>query len=294
MGLTTVEGNDRLERIQSIIGGFIFAIFFFSVVLYTGFRGYQAYNSNPSTVQNFQPNATVTFPAVTFCPFHQAIVLNPNGCVFETAGNVVSQCTSTVYRRQVTLVGLQVNCWTFNEPQDGSAPLIATSTSDEIAVSVAVDTTTVLPGEPYGALVMLHAQGLQPSYDQYSFLADVGGATEVLARASTYVTLNSTVTKSFQNTATTSRQAPVNNGDSTTVQSVDIQFSAMGVYNTQEVRFFDPDAWIGEVGGLVCLLMLLHKVLVWLFMIVPRWNAPGPARSNNDGRLGLATDETHI
>ncbi len=48
---------------------------------------------------------------------------------------------------------------TVNDPQDGSSPMTSNTTNDELEIEVAINSTAIPPGEPIGALVMLHPQG---------------------------------------------------------------------------------------------------------------------------------------
>jgi len=286
MGLAKVEGNKKLETIQSVIYWIVFVILFIAVIFYTGFRGYLAYNGNPSSVNFFLANGSIPLPALTFCPL-RPMALNALQCAKETAGVAGADCMSSSYTQSVVILGLTVTCLTFNDPQDTTQPLYTASAVDEIVARVSMDPTQVMPGEPVGTMVLMHQQGRAPMLDSYSFLAGVGQATEVMAKANSYVYLNGTKVTTYAGIVTSAKQAETTVGDSLTTVNVDVQFvDGIGYHYTQEARILDPDAWIGEVGGLVCLLTFLHKVVLWLFMLLPRLLIPqqtsAPIKFRND------------
>jgi len=249
----------RIRRISSI---FIGVLLFIVVIIYAGVRGGLAYKNEYGIFIRFDVEQ-VAFPAVTICPLvptHLKALL----CVKETALVAEADCLSTVYEKQFVIEGLTHNCLTFNDPQDGSKPLMSDTTNDELAVRVFINSSDVTPDEAIGALCLLHVQGRDPVLSQEgSFVSDIGKLTEVWLRLDV---LEDQAGNHLDSWYTASHSAvtykEVNPGDSLSVMDIDFQFAKQGAYDNIQFTVYTPDNWIGEVGGFTCLLWFLHWAVV--------------------------------
>jgi len=258
------QENNKAERIRRVTSLAIGIILFIVVVIYAGVRGQYAYNNLPATIINFEPMASLDFPAITFCPLVPT-VLKPVLCVKETALVEVADCSTTAYTRSFNIEGLYHQCITFNDPQDGSPRLTSLSLDDEVAIRVYINASQVPPDEPIGALVMVHVQGVDPVLDdQNSFVSDIGKLTEVWLSLDTGTTPDGTefVSKYYRAVASYVTYQEVNPGDSKSIMDVDFQFAKQGVYDYEQYYVYAPNNWIGEVGGLAFLLWFLHWAVV--------------------------------
>jgi len=255
--------QQRTRRVLNLVTG---AILFFTVLLYAGFRGYNAYHHKPAIMTNFVTASPVHFPAVTFCPLVNTVLI-PLACVTETALVATSNCMSTVTNNTVNIEGVVRNCITFNS-NDNNA-LSSSTTNDELAVRVYINASQVPPDEPIAALVMLHDGDEAPEIEaESSFLADVGELTEVWVSLYEIHRINGAVEDDYIATVSAAEYQPTSPQDPTSVMDVDIQFIQQGKYVSQEYYVYTTYNWFGEVGGFACLLMFLQITFVWLVMLV--------------------------
>jgi len=266
MGNIQSELSVELQRTKRVLNLVTAAILLFTVLLYAGFRGYNAYNHKPATMTNYVARTPVHFPAVTFCP-----LVNTNltaiACITETALAKTGDCMNTVTSRVFTVEGVQRTCLTFNSYDMNS--LASATTNDELAVRVHINSSQVPPDEPLGALVMLHDADVSPELEaESSFLADAGELIECWVKLYEYHFINGTIEDDYISTVSAAAIVPTPPLDSQNIMDVDIQFIEQGVFITQEYYVYTKYNWFGEVGGFACLLMFLQIAFVWLVMII--------------------------
>jgi len=249
------------KRIRIGITWGIGLILFVTVIIYAGIRGQYAYNHNPALQINFQSRSTVKFPAVTVCPIEPS-VLSVVECVKETGPNDVFDCSSTVYVRSFSLEGSMISCLTFNDPQDGSQVVMSNSLSDELEIQVSINNTQGPVGEPTGILVIMHDQGVLPELEEESsFVATLGELTETWLSLNEIHYLSGVIENDFKGAASAALIKENSLNVYSNLIAVALSYTQQGVYVNQEYYVYTPDNWIGEVGGLTCLLYFLHWVV---------------------------------
>jgi len=245
-------------------------ILFIVVVVYAGVRGNQAYNHDPVVVTTFATRSSILFPAVTVCPVVPA-GLTAIECAKEVTIQVTDNCLSMVYSRDFTIEGQTHVCLTFNDPQNNSLPFSSESVDDELAIQVLVNSTNVPNGEPIGVLVMVHSQGVDPIIeDDSSFIANVGEVTESWLRYEENILING---QQGDKDYLTTVSAANKKGDAShvyvNIADVDFSFTLQGAFINTQYYAYTPDNWLGEVGGLACLLWFLHwafcGIIVFIF-----------------------------
>jgi len=264
MGNIQSEMSVEQQRTKRVLNVVITCIMFFTVILYAGFRGYNAYHHKPALMTNFVQRSPVEFPAVTFCPLVNTVLV-PLACVTETALVNTSNCMSTVTTQMVNVEGVQRSCITFNSAET----LLSRTTNDEMAMRVWINAAQVPPDEPFGALVMLHDADELPQLEaESSFLADVGELIECWVNLYEIHHINGVIEDDYVSTVSSAGYKPTAPNDSTNVMDVDIQFVQQGVFVAQEYYVYTIYNWFGEVGGFACLLMFLQTTFVWLVMLI--------------------------
>jgi len=269
---------ERIHRLASLVIG---AILFIAVVAYAGARGHFAYVHKPSFDQTFQPQGTVNFPAITLCPLWN-VPIQPIQCIKETSLVKVADCLSTVHSRQITLEGITLTCITFNE---ASPILYSNSLSDELAIRVFINSSLIPPDEGKGALVMLHAPGVDPALEvDSSFVAAAGELTEVWIRKVTITSTTGATEDDYLSTASAADYVPTGPQDFNDVLDIDFAYTEQGVYFQQQYYAYTPNNWIGEVGGFACLMLFLHKAVCYVIGAIAQKVHPGnpSVRLNNN------------
>jgi len=259
---------------------FIGFLLFIAVVAYAGVRGHFAYNHKVSFEQTFQASAAVNFPAITVCPLWN-IPISPVACIKETSLVKNADCLSTVTSKQITLEGITLTCLTFNE---GDPILYSNSLNDELAIRVFVNSSLIPPDEGKGALVMLHAQGVQPDLEvESSFVAASGELTEVWIRKITITSVTGSLEDDFLSTASAADYVPTGPLDFDSILDIDFAYTEQGVYYQTQYYAYGPNNWIGEVGGFACLMLFLHRAVLFIIgFIIMRVHPSQPSTRLND------------
>jgi len=265
-----LRSYDPNQRIETAIKWILGVLLFIVVIIYAGIRGTLAYNHQPALLVNFQQRASVNFPAVTICPM-EPTTLSLVECVKETGSNDVADCSSTQYFRMFSLEGMQYGCLTFNDPQDGSKPLASNSYADELEIQVRVNISLVPVGEGSGVLVILHDQMTEPELEEESsFIANVGEMTETFLRLDEIHYINGTVENDFKSFPSGSELREDIQGSLNNLAAVALYYTQQGAFVNQEYYVYTPDNWIGEVGGLTCLLWFLHWFVTSVIILAVR------------------------
>jgi len=256
------DGNPVLARGYRLLSWTIGIILFITTVIYAGVRGAAAYHHSPAIQSNFIDDSKINFPAITVCPLEPGVPIIPIECTTETKQVEVSDCLSTVTTKQVTLEGILYDCVTFNEPQDSSKIISATSTEDEIVIEAYINASLVV--EDLGAFVIIHDQGVDPEIEEdNTFVADVGKVMEIFLRKTTVYYYNGT--KEDDWTAPQISSGSLKNYNNSAID-IDLSFTRLGHYDNREYYIYDTHLWMGEVGGLACLLLFLHGAVVYIVM----------------------------
>jgi len=263
------EDRPKLQRIERILAWTTGVILLLVGLIYAGVRGHYAFVHKPAVQTYFQDQASVPFPAVTFCPLFEGVPpLQLLECVRETGPVEDTDCRSTAYYRNFIIETEQHYCLTINDPQNGGSPIAATSVDDEMGTIISINSSLVPAGEPIGAIVMLHDQGTNPYIEpQNAFIIDVGKLTDIWVRKDQYTALNGTVTVFWTAYTSVASIQPASAGAPNTMD-MDFVFPKLGTYMNQEYYIYTQDNWIGEVGGLCALLLFLHAAFNFLVMLI--------------------------
>jgi len=252
------------RRIARVVSGVITFLLFIAVLLYAGFRGYNAYHHDPAQRTKWITRDSVNFPAITFCPLGD-VPLQPEECIFEVKEVHTLNCLSAIKQTQFYFEGFTKNCWTFNS----DSAIKATSADDELAIALSINSTAYLPGqEPImGALCIIHNAD-QPAVLQHesSFAVDVGKVTDVWLKKLEIKHINGTL----EEQVVAGQVSAVSVWDSAVANHVDVDFvftDGPGVYETTEFYTYTVDIWIGEVGGFACLMTFLHQAVMFLIQL---------------------------
>jgi len=271
---TRYEDRPKLAKIERIFAWVTGVICLIAGLIYAGVRGHYAYVHTPAVQINFQQSGSINFPAVTFCQLYDENNMPPIQlieCVRETSFQEDTDCRSTAYFRSFIIEGETHNCITVNDPQNsGTAPIFSTSTNDEMGIILQINSSLIPPGEPVGALAMIHQQGQYPSISvANAFLVDVGKLTDVWIREDVYFPINgsnpSYIWSGVQSTATIQQ---VNPNATLNTMDLDFVFAAQGTYSDVEYYVYGRDNWIGEVGGFCALLLFLHAAVNFIAMLI--------------------------
>jgi len=258
-----------LNKFRTGLSWSVGIILFLVVIIYAGVRGNQAYNHNPVEVTTYQAMASIPFPAVTICSVVPARIAAIE-CQHEVAVLVTEFCLSTVYPRNYTIEGLTHSCLTFNDPQNGMMPFSSASVNDELAIQVSVNSSDVPNGEPIGVLVMIHVQGIAPVIeDDSSFIANVAEVTEAWLRYEQTNLINGAQGEpDYMATVSAATKKEDATQDYVNVADIDFSFTQQGAFINTQYYAYTPDNWIGEVGGLACLLWFLHWFFCGIIMFI--------------------------
>jgi len=212
-------------------------------------------------------SSSVNFPAVSLCPLFPMQMV-PVECVKEIASVETDDCLPYVYSILYNLEGSAHTCYTFNDPaQFGKSPYYANTLDNELTIGAFLNQSLVPEGEPIGVIVMIHPQGTPPTIEETSsFVANIDTTMEVWIQCHNYTLINGTSFTDYVASASGAKLNP--EPDEPSVVDIDIVFTgSIGVYQHSEYYSYTPNNWIGEVGGLACLLLILHGVFVYLVML---------------------------
>jgi len=250
------------QRIKRGITWSVGLILFLVTLIYAGIRGNYAYNHDPVIQTTSVERDTIAFPAVTVCPVWPAQI-KALECQKEVIFAVVSTCLNTAYFRNFTIEGYTHSCLTFNDPIDSTQILTSSGSDHEFAIQVFVNPADIIPGEPVGALVMVHSQGVEPEVEaDQSFMANVGEVTEAWLELYETTLIDGSRGPDDHKTVTSASNRKENiTGETASIVDIDFIYVEQIVYQNKQYYTYVPDNWIGEVGGLACLLWFLH----WAF-----------------------------
>jgi len=256
------DDNPVLARGYRLLSWTVGIILLLTTLIYAGIRGAGAYHHSPVIMSRFIGDTSINFPAITVCPLEPGIPIIPIECITEIAQVEQIDCISTVTAKQVTLEGVLYDCVTFNEPQDSSKIITATSTEYEIIIEAYINSSLV--AEDLGAFIVLHEQGVAPEVEEdNTFVADVGKVMEVFLRKTNYYYYNGTEETDWTAPQVSSGTAKNYTRD---IIDMDLIFTKLGHYEDREYYIYDTHLWMGEVGGLACLLLFLHGAFVYIVM----------------------------
>jgi len=263
------DDRPRLQRINNVFSVVVMIILFLVVLLYAGFRGYRAYNHDAASITRFVTQQSVPYPAVTICPLVN-VPITVLECLRETATVEVQNCTAPAYPKTYLIEGINHNCYTFNDPQNGVGTVLAANTSnDELTIVVQINITLVPPGEQVGCLIMVHEQGDDPELEkENSIIASAGAVTEIWLQRYQYTAINHSQDIEFMATAYGSAVVPEVGENVAAIVDLDFVYTEQGTYQVTDYYPYTPDQWIGEVGGFACLMIFLHQAFVFGVMSI--------------------------
>lgn len=123
-----------------------------------------------------------------------------------------------------------------------------------------------------GATVLVHTSGSAPTLSEEStFMAEVGHVTMVWLTLHNLTEIDGTNEVEF---AVHYSAAPVNTPTQDNVIDVDFVFAKQGYWTETEYYIYTPDQWIGEVGGFACLMMFLHRAVMFIIMFIAKKASP--------------------
>jgi len=282
MGAFDSRMSEEGKRMSRILSAIITFLLFLAVLLYAGFRGYNAYHHDPDSRTVWQARTQIDFPAITFCPLG-VIPLTPVECVLEVKEVHTNNCLSSAVQTAVYFEGVTKNCWTFNS----NAALKVNSIDDELAIGLSLNFSQYGPDdEPLmGALVIVHSStvGAVISHET-SFAVDVGKVTEAWLQRYETNLINGTMVPTYVQAQVSS--VSVWNPKVNSTVDVDFVFTdGPGAYVVTQYYSYTVDIWIGEVGGFACLMLFLHMAVMFLIDIPIMFTKPnqgGAARLRED------------
>jgi len=154
-----------------------------------------------------------------------------------------------------------------------------------MGIILQVNSSWIPPGEPIGALAMIHQQGQTPFISATNaFFVDVGKLTDVWLRKDVYYPINgSNPSYTWTGTQSSATIQPISPFYAMNVMNLDFVFAEQGSYKNTEYFVYGTDNWIGEVGGFCALLLLLHAAVNFIVMCIVE-------RVVKDGRSLKLTD----
>jgi len=260
------DANANLARVNRIITWSVAIVLVLVAIIYAGERGYSAYHHTPAVQIDEVPQIRpIPFPAITICPVEQ-VPITTIECEYEMSQTPVASCLGGEYSRAYTFEGKRYECYTYNDPQDGSAPVASTSVNDEIELEIFIDPSNVK--EDFGALCMVHPQGTAPELElEASFIADIGVDTLVLLRKDVLQNLDGTTEDEF---SATHSSAKLKSNTTQTMYSVELTFAfaEQTVFYNNQYYVYNRNNWIGEVGGFVCFLYFIHLAVTYITITI--------------------------
>jgi len=270
---TRFQDNPQLDRISRILTWTVGVILFIAVLAYAIERGYNAYHHLPATITSYVPQTgtPLNYPTVTVCPLEPQCQIVPLECVKETNQIETTSCLNGAYTSTFNFEGVTVNCYTFNDNSNSATVVTSSTTGDEFAISFFINPNSVI--EDYGALVMLHPQGMPPELEtESSFIVDKDSVTEVWVRYDVFHNIDGSTSVDWTAAhSTSSLKIVANDTDfqySGGLIDVDFVFTSQGYYVNQEYYVYNHNNWTGEVGGLAALLLFLHGAFCYIVMLI--------------------------
>ncbi|KND00968.1 uncharacterized protein SPPG_04067 [Spizellomyces punctatus DAOM BR117] len=286
--------NSRGQGIYTSIQQGVAVLFFVVMIFYAGFRGHRVVTQLPATYRTTQapksmpyefmnnmfpskiPSPTYEFPALTFCPPENRPGVEVKFISCYSSNNVDDvkkpPCEAS-YNRALQFEGQTLNCITVNDPADPNKVVVASSTDHVLEISMRIVGTA--EGSPEGLLVTAHPQiGRDKKlegvgYDNF-FAASAYTSTEIVGRKLYTIDMKKNVQVDYEIKASSIRLKMdpalyANASDSTGgLSPVKIEFRYPKLEVTYEKSFLvlDMNNWLGEVGGVACLLFFLHRAFM--------------------------------
>ncbi|KAJ3038023.1 hypothetical protein HDV00_001067 [Rhizophlyctis rosea] len=275
-------GEQVYNGLQRSIG----SLFFIIMLFYAGFRGHKVVTQLPATYRTTQqpknlptdflrqmfpskvPEATYEFPSLTICPEYAGATVQIASChVDKTVVRADCDAKGT-YARSYTFEGQTLNCSAVND-WPGTA-MLAGSNQDVLRITGNLYGTEW--GSPEGILVAAHPQmvdGQQPTVDYENFFAvSAMSLTEVAARKVFHIDRTGEIRLDFEVKASSIR-LKLNETTYTSINQprpfiIEFRYPKLEVTYEKSFLVLDMNNWLGEVGGVACLLFFLLR----LFMAV--------------------------
>ncbi|KAJ3191323.1 hypothetical protein HK101_007884 [Irineochytrium annulatum] len=274
--------NQRGQNVYDRLSAFVGILFFIIMIFYAGFRGHRVVTQLPATFRTTTlpaelpvtylndlfpsqvPAATYEFPALLICAMDSAASVQLVSCDKAATATLLACDHKGNANVTVTFDHSEMRCITVNNAP--GLPLIADVAEDEIIVKVAV--TGTRDGQPQGVMVTMFDQGksFNPNFENY-FVAATSAATEVSARKVIDIAMDGTYAIEFEARVTSVPvlNVPVN---STNIAEITVQYPNLEVMYEKEFLPLDMNNWLGEVGGVAALLMMLHQTFAFVLQFV--------------------------
>ncbi|KAJ3052982.1 hypothetical protein HK097_005291 [Rhizophlyctis rosea] len=271
-------GENLYTGIQRTIG----TLFFIIMLFYAGFRGHRVVTQLPATFRTTQapkslptdflrqmfpskiPSATYEFPSLTICPGNSGPKVEIVGCHLDGTARTDPCDPKGQYPRFYTFEGESLNCTAVNEwPGE-----IKSAGSNQEVLRVAGNLIGTREGNPQGVLVAAHPASVdnaQPVVDYENFFAvSALHLTEVSARKVYSIDMKNNVRLDYEVKASPIRMKFNESGywDETAKLpfTIEFRYPKLEVTYQKEFLVLDMNNWLGEVGGVACLLYLLQKL----------------------------------
>ncbi|TPX54502.1 hypothetical protein PhCBS80983_g05903 [Powellomyces hirtus] len=277
--------NSRGQGIQDKLQLAVGALFVGIMIIYAGVRGHKVVTQLPATYRTTQaprtisnaylekmfpktriPSPTYEFPAMTFCPPQPGSRISFVSCYRAATATKDSCAPAGIFYRNLTFEGSDLQCLTVND-LPGKA-LVATNQDDILEVRVNIDGVT--EGDPEGAVVATHRQ-LGPNepvmsewgFDNF-FGASAYTSTEIVGKKLYTIDSNGRWQETYETKASSIRYKmdPAKYDASKEFKPfVTVEFRYPKLEATYEKSFLvlDMNNWLGEVGGVACLLFFLQR-----------------------------------
>jgi len=258
-------------KIRLIITWGIGLILLLAVLIYAGIRGNATYNMQPSYQVSFQPRSVVKFPAVTVCGMEPWVWdFGVIQCAKITLGQFTGDCTQNTYTQFFQIEGNQYKCITFNDPlNSGGSVMLAANVADSLNLILFMNSSGVQVGEGIGVAVMLHDQSSAPNFEQEStFISTIGQISEVIIDLNEIHTLDGSIYNNWTSSSYNAFLREDSNLDYQNLVSMTIFYANQGVYINQQYLVYTTNNWLGEVGGIACLLWFLHWLVTGILLLL--------------------------
>nr|KAJ3421691.1 hypothetical protein HK105_002670 [Polyrhizophydium stewartii] len=258
------------------------ALFVLVMIIYAGVRAHKVATQMPATYvtttppnklpidylnQLFPskiPDASYEFPAFTVCPESGGSAKFVSCFVTLTPSGAKKTCDANgMYTRVLPIDDDQVTCLTVNDAP--GVPMVASDARDVLTLVVSISGAP--KGSPDGALVTAHHHlgvnvAPERSFENF-FGVSAGTMSEVVGKKKFDIGQGGDMTWQYDIKATNMRLALGNQTLADMNQAI-IEFRYPKLEITYEKEFLplDMNNWLGEVGGVACLLFFLLRLVV--------------------------------
>lgn len=137
--------------------------------------------------------------------------------------------------------------------------------ADLVKVRLTNNSTQVPEDEGIGAYIILHPQETVPVVsDHNTFVADITKQTFAHLKSIKTTYLNGTEGGSYEVSTVSSVTIQDTQPDAAFAVEVVLSFGQQGIYYAQEYYYYTIYNWFGEVGGFSCLMIFLHRAVLWI------------------------------